>query len=151
MLGGQGGYSAEIIVDIIQGTVSGDDGSGAVITVVGIGGLTLHSADGLHQCRQVIDIIVLIAHRMGAGTAFLHILHPPVGEVVVVGGGGVGLGIVDPRQSAVVIVVIGYISAAFIILPCNPTLIIVCIFYIIIIAVVKSFQPICTVLIVITG
>lgn len=49
--------------------------------IVGVGIGILHTVDGFHQSGQVVDIIVGIAYGVSAGTALLHILHHPIGEV----------------------------------------------------------------------
>jgi len=56
----------------------------------------LHAVDGFHQLGQAVEVIVGITHAVAVIRAGLHILHQPVGEVIVVGsldaGGGVGNG-----------------------------------------------------------
>ena len=69
------------MVGIAPGTAVGGDGGGAIVIIVGIRGLTLYCADGLHQFGQVVDVVVFIAHGVGAGTVLFYILHHSVGEV----------------------------------------------------------------------
>ena len=133
-------HPTEAVIGIgSAGTVSGDAGY-PIVVVIGVRSGVLDAVDGFHQGGKVIDFVVGISHTMGVVASCFHGLHQTVGEVVVVGGGSSCGRILYLCKGTAVVIGEGDGVSVLEGLRGHPAQLVVSIFYIIIIAIVKSFQ-----------
>jgi len=107
LLGDLIGHSAVAVVGVGFGDTVGSDGSNPVILVVGVRGGQIGSVDALHQGQELVGIVIEVLDAVVVVLPGDGVLHQPVCEVIIVGGGSACAAVVDGGQCAAVVVLVG--------------------------------------------